>query len=265
MTTTPDSQPSEHDLDDAASATLDTLESVLEAVRDRLPETPPWEICEGLLTALLCMRRDIDANEWLPAIFGVEADAVFASEAERTRFMMGWLEREAQLRAALQAPIESLDDACALSPAVLDWRGLLATLPEAERQQAHEEAGVPPPLAQLWAQGFLVALEYWPDDWAPPRDREIAELIYDALECIGELLEDDQGEPVLNLYEESAAPSVSQARFDVFGEALWAVYDLYAIARSLGPRVDPVHSSKVGRNDPCLCGSGKKYKKCCGA
>ncbi len=24
-------------------------------------------------------------------------------------------------------------------------------------------------------------------------------------------------------------------------------------------------SPKVGRNDPCPCGSGKKYKKCCGA
>jgi uncharacterized protein len=24
-------------------------------------------------------------------------------------------------------------------------------------------------------------------------------------------------------------------------------------------------SPKIGRNDPCLCGSGKKYKKCCGA
>ena len=24
-------------------------------------------------------------------------------------------------------------------------------------------------------------------------------------------------------------------------------------------------SSKVGRNDPCPCGSGKKYKKCCGS
>jgi preprotein translocase subunit SecA len=24
-------------------------------------------------------------------------------------------------------------------------------------------------------------------------------------------------------------------------------------------------SGKVGRNDPCTCGSGKKYKKCCGA
>lgn len=26
----------------------------------------------------------------------------------------------------------------------------------------------------------------------------------------------------------------------------------------------PLSASKVGRNDPCLCGSGQKYKKCCG-
>jgi preprotein translocase subunit SecA len=25
-----------------------------------------------------------------------------------------------------------------------------------------------------------------------------------------------------------------------------------------------VQRAKVGRNDPCPCGSGKKYKKCCG-
>jgi len=33
------------------------------------------------------------------------------------------------------------------------------------------------------------------------------------------------------------------------------------------PGADPVHrdAPKVGRNDPCPCGSGKKYKKCCGA
>ncbi len=28
--------------------------------------------------------------------------------------------------------------------------------------------------------------------------------------------------------------------------------------------VDSVRQAKVGRNDPCPCGSGKKYKKCCG-
>jgi preprotein translocase subunit SecA len=32
-----------------------------------------------------------------------------------------------------------------------------------------------------------------------------------------------------------------------------------------GPRPEPVRkAARVGRNDPCPCGSGKKYKKCCG-
>ena len=33
-----------------------------------------------------------------------------------------------------------------------------------------------------------------------------------------------------------------------------------------GPRASPQRrtQTKVGRNDPCPCGSGKKYKKCCG-
>ncbi len=26
----------------------------------------------------------------------------------------------------------------------------------------------------------------------------------------------------------------------------------------------PVQVQKIGRNDPCSCGSGQKYKKCCG-
>ena len=26
-----------------------------------------------------------------------------------------------------------------------------------------------------------------------------------------------------------------------------------------------ISAKKAGRNDPCPCGSGKKYKKCCGA
>jgi preprotein translocase subunit SecA len=31
------------------------------------------------------------------------------------------------------------------------------------------------------------------------------------------------------------------------------------------PEVIRRDAPKVGRNDPCVCGSGKKYKKCCGA
>lgn len=35
----------------------------------------------------------------------------------------------------------------------------------------------------------------------------------------------------------------------------------------LPPPVEPIQADKAkqaGRNDPCPCGSGKKYKKCCG-
>lgn len=33
----------------------------------------------------------------------------------------------------------------------------------------------------------------------------------------------------------------------------------------INPKKSPViHGDKIGRNDPCPCGSEKKYKKCCG-
>jgi hypothetical protein len=39
---------------------------------------------------------------------------------------------------------------------------------------------------------------------------------------------------------------------------------LAEVAREL-PVQQTVRGPKIGRNDPCPCGSGKKYKKCCGA
>jgi preprotein translocase subunit SecA len=41
--------------------------------------------------------------------------------------------------------------------------------------------------------------------------------------------------------------------------------DPSALAGSQLPKVRQRKVQKVGRNDPCPCGSGKKYKKCCGA
>jgi SWIM/SEC-C metal-binding protein len=40
--------------------------------------------------------------------------------------------------------------------------------------------------------------------------------------------------------------------------------DISALERALNP-TQAVKSEKIGRNSPCPCGSGKKYKKCCGA
>jgi SWIM/SEC-C metal-binding protein len=40
--------------------------------------------------------------------------------------------------------------------------------------------------------------------------------------------------------------------------------DISDMERMLTPAL-PIRSTKVDRNGPCPCGSGKKYKKCCGA
>ena len=50
----------------------------------------------------------------------------------------------------------------------MDWDGLLAELPPAEARRL-KEAGIPP-YAQLWAAGFLLAVEHWEDDWTLPAD-----------------------------------------------------------------------------------------------
>lgn len=42
--------------------------------------------------------------------------------------------------------------------------------------------------------------------------------------------------------------------------------DISDIDRLLNPpKPIRVSQAKVGRNDPCICNSGKKYKKCCAA
>ena len=38
--------------------------------------------------------------------------------------------------------------------------------------------------------------------------------------------------------------------------------DISDLERALNP-TQPLISQKLGRNEPCPCGSGKKYKKCC--
>jgi SWIM/SEC-C metal-binding protein len=40
--------------------------------------------------------------------------------------------------------------------------------------------------------------------------------------------------------------------------------DITALERLLNPSKPKTAEKKIGRNEPCPCGSGKKYKKCCG-
>ncbi|KAF1018301.1 MAG: Protein translocase subunit SecA [Paracidovorax wautersii] len=122
-----------------------------------------------------------------------------------------------------------------------------------------------------FCDGFLAALVCTrraipADEWEPPRkDAETAGLIEDALAIVNELTEDDAGPYTISGMGDDFPPGMSEDRLDLFGEAIWACYDLRALWKSIGPRVLQVRRApEPGRNDACPCGSGKKYKQCHG-
>ena len=255
---------------------LDFLDELLGDLRTRSDEVPQWEFCDGFLTALVCTRRAIAPGEYLPMLLGdgetvdvAEGEALpllpmFANAEQQAQFLHLWTLRWNEVVQALDTPVDKLDDERTFEPEVLDMRGAIAALPEEER--AEMEGQDIPSFAQVWALGFMFAVENWPDEWQPPRDKDAARWLDDALDSIVALTEDDTDTPAINMYTEDGPPSTSNARVEAFGEAIWAVYDLRQIWKSLGPRQATIIKGDVpGRNDPCNCGSGKKYKKCCGA
>lgn len=254
-----------------SSDEFDALDHILDDIRTRDDEAPQWEFCEGFMAAVLCSRRPIATDEAWEVLLGSgdgDGDIAFKDAAQRQQFLNLWLKRQGEVHMQLDADITALDDDAAYSPEVMDVRGAIATLPADERAAIAEDDI--PSFAQVWALGFMFAVENWPEDWDLPRDKEARDIIDEALTAIVALTEDDTGVPVLSMLDDvdgqEGEPSVSQDRANGFGEALWAVYDLRKAWRALGPKVAPVQvTASPGRNDPCHCGSGKKYKKCHGA
>ncbi|RGE42991.1 YecA family protein [Comamonas testosteroni] len=255
---------------------LEELDALLDELRIRGDEIPQWEFCDGFLTALVCTRRPIAAAEYMPMLLGdgealelAEGQAlpkleVFKDEAQQARFMELFELRMNEVREQLNKDVKSLADEAAFQPEALDTRGAILMLPEAEQAElAGEEI---PSFGQVWALGFMFVVENWAEDWAAPRDKEAAQMLDAAMEFIVNLTEDDTDEPALNLYDDQGPASTSQERVDAFGESIWAVYDLHQLWKSMGPRQETiVKGEQPGRNDPCPCGSGKKFKKCHGA
>jgi uncharacterized protein YecA (UPF0149 family) len=52
-------------------------------------------------------------------------------------------------------------------------------------------------------------------------------------------------------------------RFEILLTKRTVMGILQSIANLLKPAEDTVPAKLPGRNEPCWCGSGKKYKKCC--
>jgi uncharacterized protein len=245
------------------------LEGILDTLRQRLGLTPRWEYCEGFMAALICCRRRMEPDETLPVLLTSDGTrqplvTVFADAHLQQRFVELWTRRWNGVTQALDTQVTSLEDAAAYQPEVVDLRAAEAALP-AEQSSTAGTAQLPS-FGQLWALGFMAAVHAWPQEWSGPRNKAAQHWRETTLGLLHALTLDDCDVPTLSPFADaqSEPPTVSEKRMSAFGDAIWAVYNMRAMWRTLGPRIETLHAvAAPGRNEPCLCGSGKKYKKCC--
>lgn len=116
-------------------------------------------------------------------------------------------------------------------------------------------------LWELWVDGFAEAMEMRPESWAALADGDDLDTA-DALSGLSMLIAVARNESPLDSVQINALED--QAPSDLVD----AVVRLYAARLRNGgtPSAAPIggRAVKVGRNEPCRCGSGKKSKRCCG-
>lgn len=105
-----------------------------------------------------------------------------------------------------------------------------------------------------WAEGFLGGVRLRREAWRPLQDGE-ARMLNGLLSA---LLQDEGIDAKITEMGIEPKELFDMARATL-PDLIWA---LYAIRKE--PPFDLQHAErKIGRNDPCPCGPGKKYKKCC--
>jgi len=80
----------------------------------------------------------------------------------------------------------------------------------------------------------------------------LVEYKYEAFDMFSQMIDEIQEEIVRYIYHVNIVERPEER------------HDLVENRGDAEERKGPAHSSKIGRNEPCPCGSGRKYKKCCG-
>jgi uncharacterized protein len=131
-----------------------------------------------------------------------------------------------------------------------------------------------------WCGGFSQAVKMRGNLWMPNVDSaEINEMQDEIISCIAIIgaCSDPLNADKFFDHEYSTDPKIKKEGYEedklivmLFSNLPMAVESLTGIGaemasmnQNIATPVQPIQSHKIGRNEPCPCGSGKKFKKCC--
>ena len=230
MTTTPPTPLNEAD--------LDRLEALLDD--PALEDTLRLDEIQGYLCSTLAGPVPVPEEEWLAEVLG--SDEAAASPAGQE--LAGLLRRFAADQAKLLATGE---------PPVLLLYGT-------------EEGDDAPSDFAPWCAAYLLGVDAAPEDWFDAIDEEeelewLDERLFPFMVLTGEAeaAAKEHGEQWAEGEEREELIRQSQ---DDLPQAVAEIHRFWLAKR--GASTQRREGDKVGRNDPCPCGSGKKYKQCCG-
>lgn len=228
---------------DNTDAELDALQTVAERLSGFEPAINA-EWLDGAFAALLCGPSVPEGpGSVMTALVGDNWERAFADPQDVAQATAALDARWRALRSQLDPDLLWEDpDRLQLSPLLLD--------PDAEADI---------PLGIDWARGFVAVAEDPQFGWPAAADPETVEAM---LGPLGALLLDDDGLAAWTAEHYKAAPTREQ----LVDDACYAAQDLRLWWVENAPRTAPRKVEALpGRNDPCFCGSGKKFKKCHGA
>lgn len=126
--------------------------------------------------------------------------------------------------------------------------------------------------AEGWCAGFMLGVSMFLDPWRPVFEQHmemIAPMVLLGTEKGWKILEESGNNKRATQEAYEAIPAAVASLHAYFQpQREQAVHAQAVLAGASVPGAMPPfrrEEEKIGRNDPCPCGSGKKFKKCCGA
>jgi uncharacterized protein len=220
---------------------------------------------DGWLCALAAGPRLPPAEVWVDKMLGDSFTRAFADPPEVARAMAALQGRLAVLCAQLDPEaLLGQPEQLRLAPLVDEWSDEDREHIAAAAQATDEPAPLPLSGA-FWASGVIAAMQAHDDIWAEPAVADAAKVFGALVEQIS-FLEVPHGHAEVERFRQEYWPEGLPDRDRLIDEALFAVQELRLFWVDHAPRPETRRVQPApGRNDPCPCGSGKKYKKCHGA